>query len=149
MVDVRDKFRKHWKKAIFLFYFWQIIFLALDDVCRFFRRRKKKILELVSVPLPSATCGTCLKTLTILELPRYFFPWKEMSRKKCVSAKVVAIVSCLFVVVSTLCLIFSTLPSFQQRDGTGKVSGGYNVTNKSSFYENIFLGSFHIYLCEY
>jgi len=38
------------------------------------------------------------------------------------AAKVVAIVSCLFVVVSTLCLIFSTLPSFQQRDETGKVS---------------------------
>ena len=32
-------------------------------------------------------------------------------------SQIVAIVSCLFVVVSTLCLIFSTLPSFEQNDG--------------------------------
>ena len=37
------------------------------------------------------------------------------------AAKGVAIVSCLFVVVSTLCLIFSTLPSFQQQNGSGKI----------------------------
>ena len=35
--------------------------------------------------------------------------------------QVVAIVSCLFVVVSTLCLIFSTLPAFQVKDETGKI----------------------------
>ena len=33
-----------------------------------------------------------------------------------------AIVSCLFVVVSTLCLIFSTLPAFQQKQESGKIS---------------------------
>jgi len=38
------------------------------------------------------------------------------------AAKIVAIVSCLFVVVSTLCLIFSTLPAFQQKDGSGETS---------------------------
>jgi len=38
------------------------------------------------------------------------------------AAKVVAIVSCLFVVVSTLCLIFSTLPNFQVKDEEGKIS---------------------------
>ena len=36
--------------------------------------------------------------------------------------QVVAIVSCLFVVVSTLCLIFSTLPNFQVKDEEGKIS---------------------------
>ena len=36
--------------------------------------------------------------------------------------QVVAIVSCLFVVVSTLCLIFSTLPAFQVKDHEGKIS---------------------------
>jgi hypothetical protein len=35
--------------------------------------------------------------------------------------QVVAVVSCLFVVVSTLCLIISTLPSFQQKDANGIV----------------------------
>ena len=30
--------------------------------------------------------------------------------------------SCLFVVVSTLCLIFSTLPAFQVKDEAGKIS---------------------------
>ncbi|XP_023326887.1 potassium voltage-gated channel protein Shab [Eurytemora carolleeae] len=35
------------------------------------------------------------------------------------AAKCVAVVSCLFVVVSTLCLIISTLPSFQQKDLSG------------------------------
>ena len=35
--------------------------------------------------------------------------------------QVVAVVSCLFVVVSTLCLIFSTLPKFQQKDENGVV----------------------------
>jgi hypothetical protein len=34
---------------------------------------------------------------------------------------VVAVVSCLFVVVSTLCLIISTLPMFQQKDSNGIV----------------------------
>jgi len=38
------------------------------------------------------------------------------------AAKVVAIVSCLFVVVSTLCLIFSTLPAFQVKDEEGNIS---------------------------
>jgi len=38
------------------------------------------------------------------------------------AAKVVAIVSCLFVVVSTLCLIFSTLPAFHVKDESGKIS---------------------------
>ena len=39
------------------------------------------------------------------------------------AAKVVAIVSCLFVVVSTLCLIFSTLPAFQpEKHDHGKIS---------------------------
>ena len=33
--------------------------------------------------------------------------------------QVVAVVSCMFVVVSTLCLIFSTLPRFQQKDANG------------------------------
>ena len=33
--------------------------------------------------------------------------------------QVVAVVSCMFVVVSTLCLIFSTLPRFQQKDENG------------------------------
>ena len=33
--------------------------------------------------------------------------------------QVVAVVSCMFVVVSTLCLIFSTLPEFQQKDQNG------------------------------
>jgi len=37
------------------------------------------------------------------------------------AAKVVAVVSCMFVVVSTLCLIFSTLPKFQQKDQNGIV----------------------------
>ena len=36
--------------------------------------------------------------------------------------QVVAIVSCLFVVVSTLCLIFSTLPAFQIKDEDGNIS---------------------------
>ena len=36
--------------------------------------------------------------------------------------QVVAIVSCLFVVVSTLCLIFSTLPAFQVKDEEGNIS---------------------------
>ena len=36
-----------------------------------------------------------------------------------------AIVSCLFVVVSTLCLIFSTLPAFQVKDEDGKISRNY------------------------
>jgi hypothetical protein len=35
--------------------------------------------------------------------------------------QVVAVVSCMFVVVSTLCLIFSTLPRFQQKDINGIV----------------------------
>ena len=33
--------------------------------------------------------------------------------------QVVAVVSCMFVVVSTLCLIFSTLPRYQQKDEHG------------------------------
>ena len=35
--------------------------------------------------------------------------------------KVIAVVSCLFVVVSTLCLIFSTLPRFQKKDKNGVI----------------------------
>jgi len=34
----------------------------------------------------------------------------------------VAIVSCIFVVVSTLCLIFSTLPAFQPQEGSDEIS---------------------------
>jgi len=41
------------------------------------------------------------------------------------AAKVVAVVSCMFVVVSTLCLIFSTLPRFQQKDEKGIVQEEY------------------------
>ncbi|XP_023324508.1 uncharacterized protein LOC111698406 [Eurytemora carolleeae] len=41
------------------------------------------------------------------------------------AAKIVAVVSCLFVVVSTLCLIFSTLPKFQQKDSRGVVQEEY------------------------
>jgi len=55
------------------------------------------------------------------------------------AAKVVAIVSCLFVVVSTLCLIFSTLPAFQQKDGSGK------ITQEEYFFEvaeAVFVGWF-------
>ena len=35
--------------------------------------------------------------------------------------------SCLFVVVSTLCLIFSTLPAFQIKDEAGKISRETNL----------------------
>ena len=35
--------------------------------------------------------------------------------------QVIAVVSCLFVVVSTLCLIFSTLPRFQKKDKNGVI----------------------------
>ena len=47
----------------------------------------------------------------------------------------VAIVSCLFVVVSTLCLIFSTLPAFQQKQEDGKISRKkiYKVFRKTSY----------------
>jgi hypothetical protein len=52
----------------------------------------------------------------------------------CPDLQVVAVVSCLFVVVSTLCLIISTLPSFQQKDANGivrkyteKISGKWRV----------------------
>merc|ERR550532_2016511 len=38
------------------------------------------------------------------------------------AAKAVAVVSCLFVIVSTLCLIFSTLPQFQEKTDTGEIS---------------------------
>ena len=45
--------------------------------------------------------------------------WKVI---KSLYLQVVAIVSCLFVVVSTLCLIFSTLPAFQIKDEDGNIS---------------------------
>ena len=35
--------------------------------------------------------------------------------------QVIAVLSCLFVVVSTLCLIFSTLPRFQKKDKNGVI----------------------------
>ena len=35
--------------------------------------------------------------------------------------QVIAVLSCLFVVVSTLCLIFSTLPRFQKKDENGVI----------------------------
>jgi len=38
------------------------------------------------------------------------------------AAKAVAVVSCIFVIVSTLCLIFSTLPQFQLKSATGEIS---------------------------
>jgi len=38
------------------------------------------------------------------------------------AAKAVAVVSCIFVIVSTLCLIFSTLPQFQLRQANGEIS---------------------------
>lgn len=37
-------------------------------------------------------------------------------------------VSCLFVVVSTLCLIFSTLPRFQKKDKNGLIREHLNLT---------------------
>ena len=49
----------------------------------------------------------------------------------------VAIVSCLFVVVSTLCLIFSTLPAFQQKQEDGKISRKkyfYGIPGNQSLY---------------
>ena len=49
----------------------------------------------------------------------YQIYWKVI---KSVYLQVVAIVSCLFVVVSTLCLIFSTLPAFQIKDEDGNIS---------------------------
>ena len=56
----------------------------------------------------------------------YFLIWNYFCKNNpwylyvCVF-QVVAIVSCSFVVVSTLCLIFSTLPRFQQKDSNGVV----------------------------
>ena len=44
---------------------------------------------------------------------------KKKILKKC--SQVIAVVSCLFVVVSTLCLIFSTLPRFQKKDKNGVI----------------------------
>ena len=44
-------------------------------------------------------------------------------------------VSCMFVVVSTLCLIFSTLPRFQQKDANGiirKFSSNYKIPSSHS-----------------
>ena len=49
----------------------------------------------------------------------------------CIYCQVVAIVSCLFVVVSTLCLIFSTLPAFHVKDESGKIS-------RKLFYQTIY-----------
>ena len=51
--------------------------------------------------------------------PEYQIYWKVI---KSLYLQVVAIVSCLFVVVSTLCLIFSTLPAFQIKDEDGNIS---------------------------
>lgn len=39
----------------------------------------------------------------------------------------IAVVSCLFVVVSTLCLIFSTLPRFQKKDKNGLIREHHNI----------------------
>ena len=39
--------------------------------------------------------------------------------------QVASVLSCFFVIVSTLCLIFSTLPKFQIRSETGEISRKY------------------------
>ena len=49
----------------------------------------------------------------------------------CIYCQVVAIVSCLFVVVSTLCLIFSTLPAFHVKDESGKISRKLSILSNN------------------
>ena len=63
-------------------------------------------------------------TVNAAEGSDFVFP--SSTARSCKSAdcsqfQVVAVVSCMFVVVSTLCLIFSTLPKFQQKDENGIV----------------------------
>ena len=56
----------------------------------------------------------------------------------------IAVVSCLFVVVSTLCLIFSTLPRFQKKDKNGLIREHHNIlcslNTKSMVYVYFFRG---------
>ena len=73
---------------------------------------------------PSPLHGSKGKFLCILKL--YYI---------IVSTQIVAIVSCLFVVVSTLCLIFSTLPAFQQKDGSGETSRKWNRGVKTATFQ--------------
>ena len=86
------------------------------------RKKKKKTSEPVSALQLNVTFGTCLRTLIIRKQQKYYGSHNKHRWNVISIVQVVAIVSCLFVVVSTLCLIFSTLPSFQQRDGSGKIS---------------------------
>ena len=85
-----------------------------------YRKKNRKTLELASLLHLSGIFGISLKILIT--------PWQQRkvitipSKSLILLQQIVAIVSCLFVVVSTLCLIFSTLPAFQQKDGSGKIS---------------------------
>ena len=93
------------------------------------RRKQKKTLELDAVLLHSDIYGIFSRTLITQWQQKYAQSTLYSNNLITPSAlvQVVAIVSCLFVVVSTLCLIFSTLPAFQQKDGSGK------ITRKSSY----------------
>ena len=62
--------------------------------------------------------GTCLRIPTTPALPR-LGTVASLYHLTLPLLQVVAVVSCMFVVVSTLCLIFSTLPQFQQKDDNG------------------------------
>ena len=98
----------------------QLATIRHDEWPIYHRRRWRKILERVSSPRHRNTSGICLRILITPVRQRYISP--EVGVPGIVEfLQVIAVVSCLFVVVSTLCLIFSTLPRFQKKDKNGVI----------------------------
>ena len=91
-----------------------------DLYCFEKRMKGESVLEVAAVFHTSAVFGICLRILTTPLQQRYLCMFSDPESGSWL--QVVAIISCMFVVISTICLIFSTLPAFQRKDGSANIS---------------------------